>query len=65
MIHIIIVSQVTCQTKLQLLVFMICIDTVPATPTTDVCAVYGMGNETLQMIESSWNEVVGCVCTEF
>ena len=43
------------------LVFIICIDTVPATPMTDVCAVYDMRNETLQIIESSWNEVVGCV----
>ena len=31
---------------------------VPTTPVLDVCAVYDMVNETLQIIESSWNEVV-------
>ena len=56
------VSQVSCQTNLQLLVIMTCIDTAPATPMTDFCAVYDMENKTLQIIESSWNEVVGCVC---
>lgn len=32
--------------------------TVPATPMSDVCAVYDMMNGTLQIIESTWIEVV-------
>ena len=40
------------------------INAVPATPITVVCAVYDMANEALQIIESTWNEVVGCVCYE-
>ena len=44
---------------------MICIDTVPATPMTDVCAVYDIRNEALQIIESSWNKVVGYVCRKW
>ena len=31
---------------------------VPTTPVLDVCAVYDMVNETLQIIESNWTEVV-------
>ena len=31
---------------------------VPPTPAPDVCAVYDVMNETLQIIESNWNEVV-------
>ena len=39
---------------------------VPATPThLNVCAVYDMVNETLQIIESSWNKVVCHVCKEW
>ena len=34
------------------------INVVPATPVSDVCAVYDMVNEDLQIIESTWNEVV-------
>ena len=36
---------------------------VPPAPTSDVCAVYGV-DETLQSIETSWNEVVSRVCKE-
>ena len=31
---------------------------VPTTPTPDVCTVYDVMNETLQIIENNWNEVV-------
>ena len=31
---------------------------VPTTPVLDVCAVYDVMNETLQIIESNWTEVV-------
>ena len=34
---------------------------VPATPTSTVCAVYDMATEALQIIQSTWNEVVCCV----
>ena len=46
--------------------FLVLLFLVPATPThLNVCAVYDMVNETLQIIESSWNEVVCCVCKEW
>ena len=35
-----------------------CIHAVPATTISDVCAVYDMLNGTLQIIESTWIEVV-------
>ena len=35
-----------------------CIHTVPATPTLNVCAVYDTLNRALQVIESTWREVV-------
>ena len=34
---------------------------VPATPMSTVCAVYDVATEALQIIESTWNEVVCCV----
>ena len=37
--------------------FIMCIHTVPTTPMSDVCAVYDM-NGTLEIIESTWNEMV-------
>ena len=35
---------------------------VPATPRYHVCALYDMVDGTLQIIESTWNEVVCCIC---
>ena len=35
-----------------------CIHVVPATPTLNVCAVYDTLNRALQVIESTWREVV-------
>ena len=35
-----------------------CIHAVPTTPMSDVCAVYDMESRALQIIESTWNELV-------
>ena len=46
---------------LKSLAAFIMLPTVPATPTPTVCAVYDEETEALQIIESTWNEVVCCV----
>ena len=48
-----------------LIIFCIC-PAVPTTPThLNVCSVYDMVNGPLQIIESTWNEVVCCVYKEY
>ena len=40
-----------------------CIYLVPANPVSAVCPVYDMVNGTLQIIETTWNEVVRQCCS--
>ena len=45
-----------------LFLYAACICVVPVTPNiSEVCAVYDKENETLQIIETTWNELV-CTC---
>ena len=37
---------------------------VPAKPISSVCAVYDMGNTMLEIIETTWDEVVCCTCED-
>ena len=44
-----------------MIAYIDCIYLVPANPVSAVCPVYDVVNGTLQIIESTWNEVV-CQC---